>query len=234
MVKIDSLEWDSDLFGYKVGKVVWNDSQCSSLESGIEECKYYRLIYIFSDTRLCFSASNIYEVDQKVTLEKIINFDEKELHDFNSCSSYVSGVDDYSVLESLAFESGKFSRFKIDNRFCDFEFEKLYREWIKKSINKEIADEIFVYSVDKKISGFITVSSDEKIGSIGLIAVSPSYQGKGIGSILIKCVEKYLWEKGIKVLQVPTQKRNEMAIRLYLKNGFNVKNMVYIYHYWND
>ncbi len=235
MEKIEKLNWDTDLFGYNVGKIVIQDDDSLDLENLLTaENDNFRLIYIFSEKKLYIPQLNILETDQKIILEKTLHVDDVQFDKINDCVTFICGVNDYSSLESLALESGKYSRFKIDEKFNHSEFEKLYKQWIVKSVKKEISEEVFVYFVNKIISGFITVSSDKKIGTVGLIAVSPEHQGKGIGSRLLQCAETYFLKKGISILQVSTQKRNEMAMRLYLKNGFKIKNLTYIYHYWKN
>ena len=61
-----------------------------------------------------------------------------------------------NVLYELAFESGKYSRFKLDKNFSEIDFRKLYKKWVDNSLNLEIADEVLVYKISDIIQGFIT------------------------------------------------------------------------------
>ena len=46
------------------------------------------------------------------------------------------------------------------------------------------------------------------------------------------CNARYLFEYGIKTLEVPTQKANTDACRWYEKNGFTIQSCTQIYHWW--
>ena len=132
----------------------------------------------------------------------------------------------------LAFESGKFSRFKLDNNFQQNEFEALYKIWVDNSFSKEIADEILVYKEQSAILGFITYKIIENYAIIGLLGVCYEQQGKGIGRKLLEAVENVLSDKQIKELRIPTQLQNEQACGFYTKLGYNIIEETTIKHYW--
>jgi ribosomal protein S18 acetylase RimI-like enzyme len=57
---------------------------------------------------------------------------------------------------------------------------------------------------------------------------------KGIGTIMMSNLEAYLINhlNSIEILQVGTQSNNTKAINFYIKNGFKVRELRSIYHYW--
>jgi dTDP-4-amino-4,6-dideoxy-D-galactose acyltransferase len=168
--------------------------------------------------------------DVKVTWEKQCLNQERS----NKIIEYNSNIHDYNEVLNLALLSGNFSRFRTDSNFKNNEFYNLYKEWLNKSINKKIADIVFIYQVGEKIVGFITIGkSNAETSHIGLIAVDPSYQGKKIGSDLINVSLNYSTNNNYKKIEVETQKENIPAMRLYEKNSFNIKSIQYIYHLWN-
>ncbi len=57
---------------------------------------------------------------------------------------------------------------------------------MKKSIKREIANEVFTYSLNDKIVGFVTCKIIENTIDIGLISVNNHHQGKGIGKNYFK------------------------------------------------
>ncbi len=63
---------------------------------------------------------------------------------------------------------------------------------------------------------------NEFIPSMGLvvIGVSPEYQGKGYGTILLKEFERRASEKGFKQINLSVKKDNAQAIAAYRKNGW--------------
>ena len=62
---------------------------------------------------------------------------------------------------------------------------------VDNSVNKQFADKIFYTKAFDEVTGFVTVKLSKKFATIGLIAVSKNFQGKGIGKILICEVEEY-------------------------------------------
>ena len=167
-------------------------------------------------------------MDTKIIFKKSIT-QKKRIVD-SHIQSYLAN-DISKEINELAYLSGTYSRFKIDENFTSKNFIDLYDEWVRKSITREIADEVFVYIEQSKILGFVTVSVKNNIGSIGLIAVNPKHQGKKIGSHLLNQVELFLTSKNITELQVPTQKANQLACDFYIKNGFEQFSNQNIYHF---
>ena len=227
---IEKLEWDSAFFGYQVGKVILKSIDEYDLINLVNE-RSMKLIYIFSDVPVIHD--KLFHSDTKVVFHKNLHNILDKLIYQSDCITYDEKIFSYHKLEELTIESGKFSRFRIDPKFKNNEFEKLYKEWISKSCRKEIALEVLVYMVNKELAGFITITKKSKtLSDIGLIAVNPRYQGKGIGSILIKAAEEYSIRNGFTEIQVVTQEFNKNAVKLYLKNNFKLDQRTFVYHYW--
>lgn len=224
---VKPLKWDSDFFKKKVGEVVVNNDDKNILNS-----EDFDLIYLksnrpvsinipdfkntFRETKLIFSKelsqNEVFKSDQIVSIFNT-NFKEKDLY-------------------PLAYLSGVHSRFKKDPNFKPSEFENLYTTWIDNSFQKLIAEDIFLFSENNKILGFVSFKLNQNHGTIGLVAVQESAQGCGIGGMLIKNVEDYLVKNGIFRLDIPTQKGNILAGQFYKKIGYEIKESSEIYHYW--
>ncbi len=125
-----------------------------------------------------------------------------------------------------------YSRFKIDPYFRNNEFERLYTEWIEKSVERRLANEVLIYNEGDELLGFITLALREKTGSIGLIAVDENQRGKAIGKKLIRAALAYFKDHKITTVEVVTQKANYAACRFYESCGFKIKSIVNIYHLW--
>ncbi|GHU36089.1 N-acetyltransferase [Bacilli bacterium] len=83
--------------------------------------------------------------------------------------------------------------------------------------------------VEDKIAGVISLTADfhDRIRHIGdlFIAVSQDFQGYGIGHILMTDMLDFIQEVGvIKRLELQVQKRNDRAIHLYQKHGFEMES----------
>jgi dTDP-4-amino-4,6-dideoxy-D-galactose acyltransferase len=231
------LNWDSVFFGYKVASVRPFNLTKEQADTIIQRLRdnQVRLAYIFvapedhksNDTVSKCSASL---VDEKVTFISTIN---KEAALFSDSFIRPYGLDKPDLkLKALTLQSGIYSRFKIDANFQNHEFENLYGEWIEKSVRKEIADEVLVYTEKGEIKGFVTIRIKNNIGTIGLIAVDQNERGKSIGKKLMNAAMQFSWMKGANAAEVATQKANEGACRFYGSIGFEVKNIVNVYHLW--
>lgn len=227
-MNVEPLIWDTDFFKFSIAAIrkpkadIIND--LNNLDTD------YKLIYIFSETRIKLTKpiqGVLKWVDTKVVFRK-------ELKDqqIANVMHYNSSVHRKDQLLSLVHLSGKYSRFKTDSLFPPGSFELLYQKWLDRSFENENSA-VLVTLCENQLSGFVTVdiiSSNE--AKIGLIAVAEKFQGKGIGSQLIRLAEIYSLKKGAKYLEVATQRQNEPAMNLYEKNLFKLKEKTYIYHYW--
>jgi len=101
--------------------------------------------------------------------------------------------------------------------------------WARKALEKLLATENYVILVavlDRKIVGFIdyyilpSVWEKWNEATINYLFIHKDYQGRGIGSKLLKEVIKQTDKMGIMELHVGTEKENKRAIRLYKKHGF--------------
>lgn len=222
-------DWDSIFFGYSIGKILIKKENDFDLKCLKVNSSHFKLIYVFSDHEITPS-NELKLVDIKVLLSKTCESQkiEGDIIEFNS------ELHSYDQLLDLAFLSGSYSRYRLDENFKNDEFKKLYKEWLDKSIGKIISDKVFINQCNDKLSGFVTLDCrSSKNANIGLIAVNSSCQGRNIGSRLIKTCENYAFANGCDKIEVCTQKNNEAAMKLYKKNGFEVNNVQYIYHLWN-
>ena len=231
--KIEYLAWDSDFFMKKIGRISVENSD--NLANILEEAKNvnYQLTYVFGNKDLFVSDKilkqfNGHLADRKVLYEKDVETVKKQV-------IFVSEYKDNKLndeLEELAYISGEYSRFKLDNNFEENDFYRMYKIWIENSVKHLNTDNVFVAKEKDTIKGMVTLKVDAEKGHIGLIAVSPDMQGKGYGKALINACENELLSKGITKLEVPTQSNNIQACKFYEKCDFKIKEVTNIYHFW--
>ena len=226
--------WDSGFFGFEVGSLSL-DKKIPSDELNdllIKAKKRFRLLYLIAknkeDIQLNIFEKNCTYVDERIIFEKRINGNDNNQD--NSTIEYTE-VSDGAALYELAFESGTYSRFKMDSGFGEEQFESLYRLMIDNALTKGYADRIFIKK-SNKIEGFVTVKQKGDYLNIGLIGVDPEFQGLGVGSSLMKRVENYANEIGANKINVLTQKQNTVARNFYKKQGFHEAIQEYIFHVW--
>jgi len=221
---IVNLPWDSQLFGYRVGKV--EVSQLGfDLLGFLEQALVFRLVYVISEKPILSLPENTILVDTKVTFEKAIY----EIDSLEGIEFFEGELSEKLI--SLAFQSGNFSRFKTDERLSNKEFEKLYLKWLERDLK---TGKIIVHKIADEIVGMITLSFHDSFSSIGLLAVDFNYRGKGIGDKLLKMAESISGSLGLKKISVQTQLKNSGAMRFYKQIGFEKTEEKFIYHYYNQ
>ncbi len=228
------LAWDSHFFSKKIGRIDVTDENiflAQSLENAFQQD--YDLVYVFGEKKTIIPSEILVKfngklVDRKITytvrIEDLLTKTTTKIKEFEQ--------KDGSVLYDLAYLSGTHSRFKLDEDLGVENFKRLYREWIDKSVNHQIAEKVFIYEDDERIKGMVTLGVKETTATIGLIAVEETLQGKGVGMSLIDACVQYCRTTTITTLDVPTQLDNIQACRFYEKCGFSEKSVQNIYHFW--
>lgn len=230
------LDWDSKLFGYAVAKIHLAKFNTQLLKEVISSLKLnkVKLAYLFLEYCDPTIVSMLEQfggklVDKKVTY--MLNIANSELENSPSITSYLNSPIT-EQLNSLALQSGEYSRFNTDKNFKHDEFKKLYSVWLSKSITGEISKDVFVYKNNNDIIGFITIEIKDGKFWIGLLAVDKKYRGKSIGKMLInRCIEEAK-KMRYDTIWVNTQGENTIACKFYEKVGFKLLNIQYIYHFW--
>lgn len=227
------LIWDSNFFNLKIGEIRIFENESYSLIDKSMDCLDFQLIYIYIDEILIkqvkhWNLGNL--VDIKVTYE--FKFDKEEKY---SVSPQIKECKNITPeLLQLSLQAGHNSRFKTDPNFKKSDFERLYLEWMEKSINGNMADIVLGYYDNDKIVGFVTFKMSQKDGLIGLIAVDPLFRNQGIGGKLLDAIKYYAQKNDIDKITVVTQQNNLAACNLYMKNGFNLIEKKHVFHKWTN
>lgn len=226
-MKVKVLDWDSHFFNKKIGEV-----RIEEENEFVFNFERFDLLYVkqFEDKPIDIVNFKQTYAETKVIFSKNISKFIKPINSFIFLA--FDTVVNKEQIYKLAYESGKFSRFKLDHNFQQYEFEALYKIWVDNSFSKEFADAILVYKEKNIILGFITYKIVENYAIIGLLGVCYEHQGKGIGRKLLEAVENELSNKQIKELIIPTQLQNKQACEFYTKLGYNIIEKAIIKHYW--
>jgi dTDP-4-amino-4,6-dideoxy-D-galactose acyltransferase len=234
------LSWDSDFFGFGVGRILPLRLTCEELKGTLVSMKKENVTLVYwpsdpddPDSQEAARKHGGFLADKKITyvidLEKI----PKQLVEEPD-----SGVKEYTRMETtddldnLAIQSGICSRYKVDPNIPAEHFEKLYKLWILKSVNRTLAENVFVSMDGEKIVGMVTVGMKNGRGDIGLVAIHESMRGKNVGVKLTRAAQKWAVGKGCRYAQVVTQGNNLAACKLYEKCGYRVESIVNFYHIW--
>lgn len=241
-----SLPWDTQHFGVLVSRILPLELADSELRDvlSLAKAKGFELVYWTtpSDCNLSHDLLRQYSgllVDKKVTFQK--NLIHESTVDAGKSSSEMFEVVEYTQsqateqLLSLAVKAGIHSRFNIDPNISEKQFEELYRIWMQRCTEHELAEVVFIAvepSSKNHILGVITASVEQDIGRIGLICVSQTYQSMGVGSLLMNAVHRWMYAHDINVTTVVTQQGNDVACKFYAGLGYRLEVLQHIYHFW--
>jgi dTDP-4-amino-4,6-dideoxy-D-galactose acyltransferase len=231
------LEWDTAFFGIRISKITSSNLEVVDLRNILAELK-------LNSIKLAYWASSIEitnkEVEklggQLVDRKTTFNIDFESLNYIDFISHDIVEPYDISMplgdLEALAVQNGEYSRFLVDTHFPKEKSIKLYKIWITRSLNKEIAEEVLVVREGKDVVGMITLGEKNGKADIGLLAVEKSCRRKKFGEMLVRAAQRWFINNGYKIGQVVTQGKNIIACNLYKKCGYSIKKVEYFYHFW--
>ena len=138
-------------------------------------------------------------------------------------------------LFDLAIISGEFSRFNVDPALTRAQFRKLYGAWVDNIIANGDDDYVFVAfdpEEPKSVVGFLSLEILDSSVKVGLFAVAPRMQRKGLGTQLMNHAFSIAQNLNCTKLHVTTQRENVLAYSFYKKYGFSLVSEVKVIHFW--
>jgi N-acetylglutamate synthase-like GNAT family acetyltransferase len=84
---------------------------------------------------------------------------------------------------------------------------------------------IMVKNENGELIGLATFTINERDGSCELVSINAEEQRKGIGTKMLKAMEKIAIEKGVKRIWLITTNDNYEAAIFYIKNGYRLVNV---------
>lgn len=237
-MKFTHLPWDSDFFKIQIGKIEFDhDDKEDNLIAEIDKHANYDLLYIITPEHLVLSLPD--QEPKCILVDKKILFHRSIAQDtFNPDLVVDVAIDTYTdknvneELVDLAYQSGEYSRFRLDPKISNSKFEQLYKLWIENSVNRSIADHVYVARFEGKIVGMITIKNDRDTATIGLFSVDQKMRGRKVGSALLNYSLVNAKQMGVEEVFVPTQVDNVLACKFYEKNKFKKHTITNIYHNW--
>lgn len=231
------LDWDTEFFGIQVAKIIAPIIELEQTKGILSEMRRngVKLAYWVSTAEIAANAAKVLGcllVDKKITFT--IDLHTLKVDDFISTDMVEVWNPSMptSDFESLAVQSGEYSRFALDPNVPKVMFEKLYKIWIRKCLEKEMADEVLVIREGANVVGMLTLGYKNGKGDIGLVAVERKCRGRKYGEMLVRGAQTWFLRDGCKLGQVVTQGDNLTACNLYGKCGYSVEKVEYFYHFW--
>lgn len=241
-MKIKLLEWDTDFFGIKTGKVeISNNSEFNPSEfKKLLIKEKFHLVYVFSYGSMLpaevVSKGNIGLLDILLTMS--LKFDKNTYSDipfklYNELSE-IEKEQCYRIAEQIAVVS----RFYKETCVGSEKTKELYKKWIDNALNNTVGDGILLEKNNNSVSGIHIIKTDfeNRIGKCSLIGTDSTMKGLGIGKSLWNQAFGYWAKSGtIDFCQVPFSILNTESFGFHLKLGFNkIEEVKYIYHSSNN
>lgn len=146
---------------------------------------------------------------------------------------------DLEELKSIAAKCFTHSRFHQEDGWPRTKSDQLHVKWIENCCLAGLADIVIVARAGNQPLGFIACKIDEfpiglrgiMMGSIVLLGVSPTTQGRGIGTQLVQEAVHWLRD-AVDAIEVRTEAYNYASIRSYQKAGFQIVDHSIYYRQW--
>jgi ribosomal protein S18 acetylase RimI-like enzyme len=238
---LELLTWDTEFFGFKIGRVLPFRLDTSSLEAitRLAEQEQFRCLYFQADpddagTVSLAEKEGFHLVDVRIVLEHPFDGRPAPVPRYPTPYAIRLGPprpEDIPVLEEIAVEIGHTSRFCFDRNFPADACPRLYRAWLNKALTDKNSSVIVAYW-DGFPAGLIACEDTEGIGRIQLAGVYRPYRSRGVGTALVQGSLDWFRQRSSTRAEVVTQARNVLAQRLYQQMGFFTQRMTLYYHKW--
>ena len=235
---LQPLVWDSDYLGFGVARLEAENLAPEDLARCVAEARAtgLRLFYLIAAPADAVSnasahAAGAWLADRKVTFAMSVAPIEQATPIGLAIQPTTAWM---PQLESLALQSGEYSRFRLDAHFAPAVFTGLYQRWLRNSLSHEIAREVLVFDAENTghAQGLLTLGLKNGRADIGLLAVDADARGQRIGQQLVLAARQRTAAWGLAELQVVTQLDNEPACGFYRRCGFREWQVEHIYHLW--
>lgn len=132
---------------------------------------------------------------------------------------------DHKHVKKIAESAFRFSRFHADPKFGSALASRIKAAWAGNYFQGQRGHRMLVAEEQGCLAGFILLVEKPEVTTVDLIAVDPSFQGRGLGQALLSAAEK----KGRRIC-AGTQAANQTSCRLYKKCGYRVDKSESVFH----
>ena len=239
---IDILPWDSRVFGRRIARYKGTVLTPTLARAAIKACLAQRAKCLYflassNDVRSigCAETHGFRLVDIRVTLARDLEAEPLALAaSGGQAAAYrPAHADDIPALKRLAKSLFLHSRFALDPGFPADAHEKLFAEWVAKSVRGRFDDWVGVAEIRGRLAGFVSCRKTGRgAGAIGLVGVARSFRRRGLGRALVDQGLGWFRVRRIRHVSVVTQGRAIGAQRLYQACGFRTSRVDLWYHKW--
>ena len=239
---VQPLAWDTKFLGFPVARLAARHLPAADVLALIEQQRAagIRLLYLLADPADAESAAAARRagarlLDRKVTFGLAIGppSDQPAAPAGPTAVQVAVATVFTPHLEALAWQSGAFSRFRLDERFAPHVFPDLYSQWLRASLAGELARVVLAaVRPNGEEAGLLTLGEEGSTASIGLLAVAAAVRGRGVGRQMVAAARQQAQARGCTRLTVVTQRDNGPACGFYAACGFVPVREEHVYHLW--
>jgi dTDP-4-amino-4,6-dideoxy-D-galactose acyltransferase len=229
----DLLEWDSNFFGVRIGRVRPGPFDPAAVVAWQRENQIQCLYYLAEvhDTDSIHAAQDLgfHLVDIRTTFYTIL-----PVHPFLDPTTPLRKAvgSDLPALRELTVGSFIHSRFYHDPHFPREKCDELYAVWVEKQLHQKDA-QVWVTDDEYGVQGFVTVLDlNQRRTSISLIGLAVQARGRGLGHTLVNFILRERSEYGFSEFEVVTQACNSSAMNLYQSCGMRILSQQVWLHGW--
>jgi dTDP-4-amino-4,6-dideoxy-D-galactose acyltransferase len=232
----EKLDWDTEFFGFGVGKVTTDHVYPETLDAIDDFCleNDIRVVFYLAESNNVQAVHNAEDagyrlVDNRTTLDRELDRIPTMV---DSPADYRSSTkEDITILRDIARDVFVYDRFHADPNFDDDLADEMRATWIENMCG-ELGDRVIIAEVDGRVGGFIALEIDDGVGKIVLTGVDEFAQGDNIGSGLTISALQWFRNQGCETARVVTQSRNIPAQRIYQDLGFKTTESAFWLHKW--
>ena len=257
---MNSSTFQSDAISYQLNLLGWDTKllkncavQLDNLEIRDEKkalSQLKELITKFSKNKVILASCRLphNSIKESMILEDLgFKFVEMVLHPFAdllsfktlSCKNKIeineakpSELEELSVIAEIAFKDDRFS---VDERIPDGYAGKRYKNWVLSCVDHP-SQKVLKFSLQKKTIGFFIIEEDKitRKAYWHLTAISPKFQGQGLGTECWKAMISDHKSRDIKEVSTTISARNSIVLNLYTKLDFRFRNPEITLHWINE
>lgn len=234
LANINHLEWESDFFSLKTGRLefdahapVLTDNQLNEFALIQAKIPSHALSLVDKLSQLGFQLAEG-EIDFKLLIKTENDGIENACVKTPSLRYREAKEADITSLMKLASQAFVQSRFRSP-WYQAKDSSRFYALWVKKAVLGTF-DDICLVTLDDhdNMSGFVTLRriSDNE-ARVGLLAVMPENKGQGVGKQLMSVAKQWCEQQSIPILYIATQISNIVASHLYTQSGAVIDSTTY-------
>ena len=238
------LDWDSGFFGFGIGRIdaAHLDAETVTAARDWARASEVRCLYFLANaddaaTTRAAERAGMACTDIRMTFEQVLGGEALALAQRSEACASPPDIrqwrpDDLPALRAIARSSHTDTRFYADPVFERERCDALYATWIERSCAGFAQSVLVAQDDDGRALGYVTGHLRDAVASLGLIAVAPEAQGRGLGPRMVNAF--LAWGAGQRATRatVVTQGRNVRAQRLYQRCGFVTSAVQIWYHFW--